>query len=439
MIVKYDKWDGLKYMTIPNVTESIQNVTWRRVGMAKVKNPARYKTGLVLLKDNRLARIHGNMTGISYKIVNYILWAAVRENHLSNLQFRLADMMNTLDIKTSKRGDYFKEECKKAAQTAVEIQDRTDTEKWVVFPLIKYIEYDRGMITAEVNEKTVPYIQQLKGSFTPVELKSMVRCGSYPAMRLYEVCLSWKKAGIVKYTVDEWRGLLGARGSTYDIFSQFKRRCWEPAVNYVNRRSDINITSSYTKVGRKVTHITVRITEDATIDVPAVEVPLSLRDANEEPMQTTLPIPSVEEPIDELQSLYEAAGATPSAVRKWRGKYPEDALRWLLGKIKQAKPNDVGAWLGAACKDGGGLMNAYQIEMKEKRERVKKAKNTAYFVIPEIPTDAVPIPFDVNDALEKALVAVIKKHLQNGDLNITAKEALIAHHMQPAEFAERYF
>ena len=139
-----------------------------------------------------------------------------------------------------------------------------------------------------------------------------------------------------------------------------------------------------------------------------------------------------------MQSLYEAAGATPSAVRVWRKKYPEDALRWLLGKLKQAKPKDVGAWLGAACKDGGWLMNAYQIEMQEKKERVEKAKNTAHFVIPEIPTDAEPILFDMNDAMEKALVSVIKQHLQNGDLNVTAKRALVEHRMQPAEFVARY-
>ena len=83
-------------------------------------------------------------------------------------------------------------------------------------------------------------------------------------------------------------------------------------------------------------------------------------------------------------------------------------------------------------------MNAYQIEMQEKRERAEKARNTAHFVIPEIPADAVPIPFDVSDALEKALVAVIKQHLQNGDLNVTSKRALVEHRMQPAEFAERY-
>ena len=409
--------------------------------VGRPKKPARYKTGLILLKDNRLARIHGNMTGMSYKITNYILWKAVSEKRLDGLQFRFEDAAKMLGIKITMRGDYIKEELKKAMVTSVEIQDVNDPERWEAFPFIKYIVYDHGWVTAEVNEKIVPYMKDLRGNFTPVELQTMARCGSYPAMRLYEICLSWKNIGRVTYKVSEWRKLLGATCKTYEAFSQFRRAYWESAVNYVNRRSDLSIIPFYTKEGRKVTNITIQICEKKTVDVPAEEVPEPLLEAAHEPEweQTSINYSLMErEPADELQSLYEAAGATPSAVCVWRKKYPEDALRWLLGKIKQAKPKDVGAWLGAACKDGGWLMNAYRIEMQEKKERVKKAKNTAHFVIPEIPTDAEPILFDMNNAMEKALVSVIKQHLQNGDLNVTAKRALVEHRMQPAEFVARY-
>ena len=41
--------------------------------MAMPEKPARYKKGLMLTKDNKLVRIHGNMTPMSYKLTNYIL------------------------------------------------------------------------------------------------------------------------------------------------------------------------------------------------------------------------------------------------------------------------------------------------------------------------------------------------------------------------------
>lgn len=403
--------------------------------MSQIKKPARYKQGLILTKDNKLIRIHGNMTPMSYKLINYFLWRAVNEGRLDNLQAGAMEVSRIFNIRDNKRGSAFKAECKKAMETLVEIQEKDDTEKWTFIPLISMMSYDHGILTADVNVKITPYLKDLKGNFTPVEIKHLGIMGSYGSMRLYEVCLSWKRAGQVTYSVDEWRGLLGATKKTYDAFPQFRRRIWEPSVDNVNRLTDIRLNPSYVKQGRKVTHITVRISQVQTLEVdPMPEDPQSLLLSHENPIQKTLD----EAPIDELQSLYEATGATPSAVRKWRKKYPEDALRWLLGKIKQAKPKDVGAWLGAACRDGGWLMNAYQIEMQEKRERAEKARNTAHFVIPEIPADAVPIPFDVSDALEKALVAVIKQHLQNGDLNVTSKRALVEHRMQPAEFAERY-
>lgn len=407
--------------------------------MGNPRDPARYKEGLFLTKDNRLVRMQGNMTPTSYKIVNYFLWMAAASGKNDHLQVNATKILNILHIGDRSFGKVLTAECEKAAKTIVTFRSKDDPDNdWITMSLVPVIRYKDGIMTAEVNLSVMPYINELRGNFTPLQLETVNTLETYSSMRLYEVCASWKRAGKVTYTVDEWRGLLGAKKKSYDVFGQFKKRVWNPAVKTVNEHTEFRIKDSFVKQGRKTTHITIYIKEIETVDVSVAEVPFSPQKNSEEPSKTTLGKVPADEPADELQSRYEAAGATPSAVRRWREKYPEDALRWLLGKIKQAKPKDVGAWLGAACRDGGWLMNAYQIEMQEKRERAEKARNTAHFVIPEIPADAVSIPFDLSEALEKALVAVIKQHLQNGELNITAKGALIAHRMQPAEFAERY-
>ena len=184
--------------------------------MARQRMPARYKKGLVLTKDNKLVRLHGNMTPTSYKIVNYFLWKAVKEGRLENLEVNVTEIVRLLHIGDNRFGDTFKKECQKAAQTAVEIQDKFDPDgKWRYITLVPTIDYDNGVITARVNPDVVPYIKELSGNVTPLELEKVSTCGTYPAMRLFEVCMSWKRAGQVTYTVEEWQGLLGATGKAY--------------------------------------------------------------------------------------------------------------------------------------------------------------------------------------------------------------------------------
>ena len=60
--------------------------------VARQRMPARYKKGLVLTKDNKLVRLHGNMTPTSYKIVNYFLWKAVKEGRLENLEVNVTEL-----------------------------------------------------------------------------------------------------------------------------------------------------------------------------------------------------------------------------------------------------------------------------------------------------------------------------------------------------------
>lgn len=230
--------------------------------MAMPEKPARYKKGLMLTKDNKLVRIHGNMTPMSYKLTNYILWMAVKEGRLDQLKASGMDVIKFLHINDNKLGKSLKAECKKAAGTVVEIQSKEHPDDdWTVMNLVPTIEYRNGVLTAEVNPRLAPYINDLRGNFTQLELESLSKCGTYPAMRLYEVCSSWKRAKKVCYSTDEWRGLLGASGKSYQVFSQFKRRAWDPAIQTVNECTDLELTPEYIREGKKTVKILVHIQE----------------------------------------------------------------------------------------------------------------------------------------------------------------------------------
>lgn len=239
--------------------------------MGNPKDPARYKQGFFLTKDNRLVRMQGNMTPMSYKLINYFLWRAAVSGENEDLEVNATQLVSKLHIGDRSLGKVLEAECEKAAKTIVKFQDKENPdEDWAVMSLVPIIRYQKGVLTAKVNKDVMPYINELRGNFTPLQLKTVNQFETYPSMRLYEVCASWKRAGCVTYTVEEWKGLLGAKGKSYDEFWRFRSRVWNPAVKAVNERTEFHIEDSFKKRGRKTTHITIHITEIKTIEAHAV-------------------------------------------------------------------------------------------------------------------------------------------------------------------------
>ena len=220
--------------------------------------PARYKKSYLLTKSNNLVTLHANLTPISYKLMNYILWAAVHEGRLDNLQFSGAEIARVIGIKD---GDYTKvlrNESRKITRAIIEMYN-PDTGMWDQQNIMSNMHYEAGVLRAKVNSDMRSHIMDLTGQFTPLELERVNACGTYPAMRMYEVCRSWKRTGQAYYSVEEWRGLLGATKKSYDVFSQFKKYVLLPAVDVVNEITDINVEPEYIKAGRKTTNIIMHI------------------------------------------------------------------------------------------------------------------------------------------------------------------------------------
>ena len=227
--------------------------------MGSEKDPVRYKTGLWLTKDNNLIRMHGNMTPLSYKLTNYFLLKAIKEERLDNLQVTASEMIKVLGIKDNNLKKVVDAESDKIMKTIIEIKSANSFGDWEKITLIPHMKYEKGVATAKINPDLLPYINGLTGNFTRTDYEKLNSCSSYPAMRLAEVCNSWANTGIAYYAVEEWRALLGATGHSYDVMSQFRRRVLNPAVKEVNERMGFLVTPVERKSGRKSTHIKMLI------------------------------------------------------------------------------------------------------------------------------------------------------------------------------------
>ena len=70
--------------------------------MGKVDTLPREKGGLWLTKDNRLIAMHGNMTAVTYKIINFVLLLAQKEGRPHNLKVTGAELVKVCNIKIVK-------------------------------------------------------------------------------------------------------------------------------------------------------------------------------------------------------------------------------------------------------------------------------------------------------------------------------------------------
>lgn len=351
-----------------------------RMENSKKKKPARYKEGLWLTKDNRLIRMHGNMTALSYKITNYVLWKSIQEGKIANIQVNKSEITDILQYKNKNISKALDEESDKIIHTTIEMRTNNaeGEDEWEKIILIPYMKYADGVLSADINPKIVPYISGLTGNFTTNNLLD-ANPWSYAATRLSEVCNSWANVGYAYYTVEEWRALLGATSPSYNAMSQFRRRFLNPAIKEVNSSTNMHVESIEIKQGRKVTHIKMMITRK---EIPS-PVPLEkslrgrLASSNSNNSQKTENVSLTDVQKDVVARMVNKYGYVESkaigAVLKYGIPYCQQQMEVVRKAIQAGKEiRNIGGYLNDALEKGYAQINESLAIAKKNEEEERK-------------------------------------------------------------------
>lgn len=106
---------------------------------------------------------------------------------------------------------------------------------------------------AVVKEITRIDAKKAKNLFTQYALEQISTMRSVYSVRLYELLVQWKKRGSVTFDLDIFRGQLGLEKDDYVVIGDFKKRVLDHAVKEINEKSDIKVSYTNVKKGRKVT------------------------------------------------------------------------------------------------------------------------------------------------------------------------------------------
>jgi plasmid replication initiation protein len=127
---------------------------------------------------------------------------------------------------------------------------------------ISSIDYipDDGKIVLFFAHKILPYLGHLKGQFTRYKLEHIGKMTSIYAIRLYELLVQWQSTGKREVDID-WLKKQFQIEDGYDRMFDLKKRVLDPAINDINKHSNLNVEWTQRKTGRRVTHLLFTFSE----------------------------------------------------------------------------------------------------------------------------------------------------------------------------------
>ena len=109
-------------------------------------------------------------------------------------------------------------------------------------------------VSLRFNHDMLPYISRISQCFTKYELDNVAKMTSSYGIRLYELLVQYLAKGTRELPIERLCTILMAEGK-YSRMYDLKKRVFEPAVNDINKHTDIWVTCTQRKTGRKVTHL----------------------------------------------------------------------------------------------------------------------------------------------------------------------------------------
>ena len=148
-----------------------------------------------------------------------------------------------------------KEAIDELSERWVKVIDNFDEKRKIRWVSEKSTVISNRSIEIRFTTAIAPYLSNLKGNFTKYQLVNVSDMKSIYSIRIYEMLMQWKCKRSLTLTVEELRDRLGATSKGYDAFGNIKMKIIDPSVAEINAYSDIDVTYTLIKKGKKVTAV----------------------------------------------------------------------------------------------------------------------------------------------------------------------------------------
>lgn len=183
----------------------------------------------------------------------------------------------------------------------------------------KYVESE-AVVQFMFANAIIPFLVELQNKFTQYDIKQVANLSSAYALRLYEYFLSYlhkhSNHAYFEVSLEDLRFTLGLLHDEYPLMSDFKKRVLDLSIKQINKNTDISVTYTQKKQGRKIvgfkfelqrkTPKSTSTIKDADIDALFVGLTSPEIDAIKEAVQKTIENKGITDP-KHIYNLYKKA------------------------------------------------------------------------------------------------------------------------------------
>lgn len=186
------------------------------------------------------------------------------DNEFKEFEFKILDFCKLIGVESEKNHTHIKNTTEKLMTRVLKIQEegRLLQVNWI--SSCEYLD-NQGVVRISFDKKLIPYLLQLKDKFTSYYLSNVLQMKSKHSIRLYELFKSeqFKKNFVIE--VDQLKHIM--KCENYDRYNNFKNRVIEQALKEINSQTDIFVSYTEQKEGRKVVALNFVIKSSSKTDV----------------------------------------------------------------------------------------------------------------------------------------------------------------------------
>lgn len=142
----------------------------------------------------------------------------------------------------------------RAAISLYERKIRLDKEDTTLTRWVQTVKYNSEKSTIEVrfSHEILPYLHSLKDNFTRYNLRHVAKFKNRYAIRIYELMKQWDNTKKERDLMLDDMKYMFQLPSSYEKMSNLKKRVIDPAIEDINKHSDLEATYENIKKGRHV-------------------------------------------------------------------------------------------------------------------------------------------------------------------------------------------
>lgn len=244
-----------------------------------------------LIQQNRyqLSKNSGNsLSLLEHKVLLYIISKIKPDDtELKEQVFNIKDFCEVVGIGT--KGDNYKD--LKSAITKLKsrvmwlyTEDAEITVSWIDKA---YIYKKSGQVKIRLDEDLKPYLISLRDNYTQFPLSAVLQMRSKYGIALYQLLKSYLfKSKVISFNIEDLKEILDC--SSYNNFTNFKKKVLEPALNDINTCSELNVSVSYEKENRTYKRAVFYVREILKSGSLEDREEVAKRKKENDPQQTTL-------------------------------------------------------------------------------------------------------------------------------------------------------